>query len=321
MDHRNPMRREDLVQELRQTLGRTGFFMTEPKLVANQVFDLVARRDATLIVAKGLLNGYSLTREGADALLQVAQLLRASPLVVALHSSRAPLEPGVIYLRYNVPLVSLQTLTDFLIEGVPPVAFAGPGGYFVSVDSYALRRARQQRKLSLDALAREVGLSRRAIQLYEEGMSAAVQAAERLEAFFGESITVPIDPFSYRGAGGAGAGPEGDVTAFEAYVYKTLEGMGWRVTQAVRCPFDAMAESPSARLLSAIEPHKARAAVRGRSIAGIARVAETEAVVFVGQDVGLENVDGTPVVTRRELARSGGSQEIWDLIRRRKGSS
>jgi len=315
------MRREELVQELRKVLGRTGFFMTEPKLVANQVFDLVARRDATLIVAKCTVNGYSLSREAAEQLLQVAQLLRASPVVVSLHSPRGALEPGVIYLRYHVPLVSLETLKDYLIEGVPPVAFAGPGGYFVSVDSLALRRARQQRKLSLDALAREVGLSRRAIQLYEEGMSAAVEAAERLERFFGETITVPIDPFTYRAEPGAGFGPEGDVTAFEAYVFRTLEGMGWRVTQAVRCPFDALAEAPSARLLSAIEPQKARAAARGRSIAGIARVAETEAVVFVGEEMSKGAVDGTPVVTRRDLERSGGSEEIWDLIRRRKGSS
>ncbi len=315
------MRRDELVQELRQVLGRTGFFMTEPKVVANQVFDLVARRDATLIVAKGLVNGYSLTRDGAEQMLQVAQLLRASPLVVALHSTHGSLEPGVIYLRYRVPVVSLQTLSDYLVEGVPPVAFAGPGGYFVSVDSYALRHARQQRKLSLDALARAVGLSRRAIQLYEEGMSAAVDAAERLEEFFGESITVPIDPFTYRAETAHGLESEGDVTAFEAYVFRTLEGMGWRVTQAVRCPFDALAETPRARLLSAIEPQKARAAVRGRSIAGIARVAETDAVVFVGQDVKLESVDGTPVVTKRELARSGDPEEIWDLIRRRKGSS
>lgn len=315
------MRRDEIVQELRQVLGRTGFFMTEPKLVANQVFDLVARRDATLVVAKGLVNGYSLTRENADQLLQVAQLLRASPIVVALQTSRGSLERGVIYLRYHVPLVSLQTLTDYLIDGVPPLAFAGPGGYFASVDSYALRRARQQRKMSLDALAREVGLSRRAIQLYEQGMSAAVDAAERLEAFFGESITVPIDPFTYRPPSGGEVGAEGDVTAFEAYVVRTLEGMGWHVTQAVRCPFDALAEAPSARLLSAIEPERSRVTLRGRSIAGIARVAETDAVVFLGQDAKMESVDGTPVVTRRELARSGGADEIWDLIRRRKGSS
>lgn len=315
------MRRDELVQQLRQVLGRTGFFMTEPKLIANQVFDLVARRDATLIVAKGLVNGYSLTRENAEQLLQVAGLLKASPIVVSVHSSRGSLEPGVIYLRYNVPLVSLQTLIDYLIDGVPPLAFAGPGGYFASVDSNALRRARQQRKLSLEALAREVGLSRRAIQLYEQGMSAAVDAAQRLEAFFGQSITVPIDPFTYRTQAASAPGAEGEVTAFEAYVVRTLEGMGWRVTQAVRCPFDAVAEAPSARLLSAIELERSRAALRGRSIAGIARVAETDAVVFLGQDAKVESIDGTPVVTKRELERSGGADEIWDLIRRRKGSS
>jgi putative transcriptional regulator len=312
------MKRDDLVRETRQVLGRTGFFLTDSNTFTNEVFDLVGRRDATLVVVKCLLNGYSLTKEAAEQLLKVAHLLRGSPLVVSAHSTNGRLERGVVYLRYRAPLLSFDTLKDFLVEGVPPIAFAGPGGYFVQIDSVALRRARQARKLSLDALAREAGVSRRAIQLYEEGMSAAVEAAERIERFFGVSISVPLDPLTYHitpedlEGGGQGA------SDFEAYVFKALEGMGYRVTQAARCPFDAMLEGASSRILGGVEVNAAHLSARAHSLAALARVAETDAVLFVSRGTNQSSIGGTPVVTRKELDAIGDSEEILEIIKQRK---
>lgn len=313
------MKREDVLGEVRQLLARTGFFSPEARLFASPVFDVVARRDASLVVVKCLLNGDALTREAAGQLLQVASMLRGSPLVVAARSSRGALEDGVVYLRHGTPLVSLKTVRNFLLEGVPPVAFAGPGGYFVPVDSGALRRARQARRLSLEALAREAGVSRRAIQLYEEGMSAAVEAADRLERFFGESITYAIDPFTYRllerEPGSPASSPQDD---FEAYVLKALEGMGYKVLQAARCPFDALVERPGSRILSGIESHQAAVPGRARTLAAIARVAETDAVMFVPREMKTETIGGTPVVTRRELQLAESGDSIIEIIKQRR---
>ena len=315
------MKRETVVQEVRTLLARTGFFSHDAKLFVSPVFDVVARRDASLIVVKCLLNGDSLTGASAEPLMQAAAMLRASPLVVAARSSKGKLEDGVIYLRHGTPMVSLKTLRDFLVDGVPPIAFAGPGGYFVSMDSGALKRARQRRRLSLEAVAREVGVSRRAIQLYEEGLGAAVDAAERIERFFGEALTVPLDPFTYRAvAESAHAGPGGGEDAFEAYVVRALTGMGYRVTPAVRCPFDAIVERPGARLLSGIESAPSAVATRARTLAAIAQVAETDAVMFVSREVPHDSIGGTPVVTRRELQRADSAEEIFDIIKQRRKS-
>ncbi len=313
------MKREEVVREVRVLLGRTGFFSPDAKLFVSPVFDIVARRDASLVVVKCLQNGDSLSGEPAERLVQAAAMLRGSPLVVAARSSRGKLEDGVIYLRHGAPMISLKTLRDFLVEGVPPLAFAGPGGYFVSMDSAALKRARSRRRLSLDALAREIGVSRRAVQLYEEGMSAAVDAAERIERFFGESLTVPLDPFTYRAAGEAPPSPGSEAEgSFETSVVRALEGMGYRVTPAARCPFDAVVERPGARLLSGIEGEPSAVAPRARTLAAIAQVAETDAVMFVSREVRGDSIGGTPVVTRRELQRADSGEDIIDIIRQRR---
>ena len=313
------MKREDVLGEVRQLLARTGFFSPEARLFASPVFDIVARRDAALVVVKCLLNGDALTRQASGQLLQVAGMLRGSPLVVAARSSRGALQDGVVYLRHGTPLVSLKTLRDFLLEGVPPVAFAAPGGYFVPIDSAALRQARQRRHLSLEALAREAGVTRRAVQLYEEGMSAAVGAADRLERFFGESITFAIDPFTYQwGEGEQGAAEAAAHDDFETYVLKALEGMGYKVLQAARCPFDALVEKPGSRILSGIESHQAAVPARAKTLAAIARVAETDAVMFVPREMKSESIGGTPVVTRRELQRADSGDSIIEIIKQRR---
>ncbi len=315
------MKRENVVQEVRVLLARTGFFSPDAKLFVSPVFDVVARRDASLVVVKCLLNGDSMSGEAAERLMQAAAMLRGSPLVVAARATRGKLEDGVIYLRHGAPMISLKTLKDHLLDGVPPIAFAGPGGYFVSMDSAHLKRARQRRHLSLDALAREVGVSRRAVQLYEEGMSAAVAAAERIERFFGESLTVPLDPFTYRALSEGSPGSPGEAEgAFETSVVRALEGMGYRVTPAARCPFDAIVKRPGARLLSGIEAAPSAVAPRARTLAAIAQVAETDAVMFVSREGSADSIAGTPVVTRRELQRADSAEEIFDIIKRRRGA-
>jgi putative transcriptional regulator len=313
------MKRETVEQEVRVLLARTGFFSHDAKLFVSPVFDIVARRDASLVVVKCLLNGDSLTGGAAERMLQAAAMLRASPLVVAARSSKGKLEDGVIYLRHGAPMISLKTLHAFLVEGVPPVAYAGPGGYFVSLDSTALKHARQRRHLSLDAMAREVGLSRRAVQMYEDGMGAAIGAAERIERFFGESMTLPLDPFTYRAVSDAAPARPGHADdPFGNSVVRALEGMGYHVTPAARCPFDAVVERPGARLLSGIESAPSAVPGRARTLAAIAQVAETEAVMFVSKEIRGDSIGGTPVITRRELQRADSADEISEIIRQRR---
>jgi len=63
---------------------------------------------------------------------------------------------------------------------------------------------RELDKAPLGQVADVAGVSRRAISMYEEGMSAMVEVAERLEAFFDEALVEPADPHAERGAALAG---------------------------------------------------------------------------------------------------------------------
>src|SRR5207247_83354 len=166
------MKRDRLLEETREALAKTGFFLSRPHGERGLSFDLVARRDDTLLIVKVLQNVDALARETAHELKVIARTLEGSPLVVGERTGTGALEDGVIYNRFGVPILSRPTLLEFLEEGVPPFLYSAPGGLYVRLDSSALRRLREDRQVSLGTLADIAGVSRRTIQLYLEGLPA-----------------------------------------------------------------------------------------------------------------------------------------------------
>src|SRR3989442_10053587 len=158
---------------------------------------MVARRDDTLLIVKVFQNVDALSKETAQELKAIARTLDGSPLVVGERSGTGALEDGVIYSRFGVPILCRSTLLEFLEEGVPPFLFSAPGGLYVRLDATALRRMRDERGLSLGALAEIAGVSRRTIQMYLEGMAATLDVAMRLEDVLSESLALPVDPFAF----------------------------------------------------------------------------------------------------------------------------
>ena len=108
----------------------------------------------------------------------LADSLEGAPVVIGTHSGAGKLEPGVVYSRFDVPMISVETFDDFFKEGVPPFIFAAPGGFYVRIDTDILKTAREQ-GITLGQLAEAAGVSRRTIQMYEEGMGTVIDVALR----------------------------------------------------------------------------------------------------------------------------------------------
>src|SRR6059036_3393335 len=234
------MKRDRVLEETRRGLAKTGFFLSRPHGERGLCFDLVARRDDTLLIVKVLQNVDALNKETAHELLEVARILEGSPLVVGERSGTGTLEDGVIYTRFGVSILSRRTLGEFLEEGVPPFLYSAPGGLYVRLDADALRRLREERQVSLGTLADIAGVTRRTIQMYLEGMSATMEVAMRLEEFLNESLVMPVDPFALLADPAAREERLTQIEGFEREMFERLERLGYRVLRTVRSPFDAL---------------------------------------------------------------------------------
>jgi putative transcriptional regulator len=311
------VRRKDLISEVRGVLAKTGFFLGDEHEGRGLSFDIVARRDEQLLLVKVLQNADALGKDGAGELRLLATTLGGSPIVVGEHTGGGPMEEGVIYSRFGVPILSKRTFVDLLEEGIPPFMFSAPGGLYVRLDANALRRARDERGISLGTLADVAGVSRRTIQMYLDGMSATVDIAVRLEEFLGEPLVQPVDPFAYSKETGSILSSFDAFASFERDVFEKLKSLGFDVFPTVRSPFEAMASRESLYLTGV--PGKGEAVEhKARVIANISQVVERDAVVFVEIHTRRQSIEGTPLIQRAELRKMRNPEEIEDLIDERR---
>ena len=340
--------RDRSVSAIRSVLEKAGFFVTDTHSVRPTSFDLMGRRDSTLVILKILKNIDALDASEADRLRELSKLFGAQVLVIGQSSGATELESGVVYYRYGVPIITEASLEEYLLEGVPPFLFSSPGGIFVRVDGGRLRELREASHLSLGALASAAGVSRRTIQLYEGGAGAEVDVVERLEHFLKEPIAEAIDLlFALEGRvsrksivesslGPSAAAPDSGETGpspsqgprkpartgdpLRDGVFRQLDGMGWEVHVTIRCPFDAFTRgTPGGErefLLTGVGTLRS-AQHRAEALSGLARVAEGHAVFVVGEPARHTTIDGVPVVTTRELRRTRAREEFFELVEER----
>jgi putative transcriptional regulator len=346
-----PGSRDRSVRKVQELLERAGFYVTDAHSVRPTSFDLMARRDSKLVILKILKNIDALDGTEAERLRDLSVLFGAQLIVVGQTSGATDLESGVLYYRYGVPIVTVESLEEYLLEGVPPFLFSGPGGIFVRIDGLRLRSLREAQNLSLGALASAAGVSRRTIQLYEGGAGAEMEIVKRLEQFLQETIANPIDLLTRESlffrkpreetAEPAARIPGGHLPragemaretehgsrppprtgdALRDTVFRHLDGMGWEVTVTIRCPFDAFTradERGEPEILLAGVGNLRSAQHRAEVLHGLARVAEGHALFVVGERSARTDIDGMPVVSSQELRRHRNRQELLELIEER----
>lgn len=315
------MQRVELLEQVRALLARAGFAVSERCDLRPVSFDLVARRDRSLLLLKVLTNVDALGEAVANEIKLLCRFLDARPILVGLRAGTGPLEDGVVYMRHDIPIVTPDTLTDHILQGEAPMVFAAPGGFYVHLDAQELRAARQARGVSLGVMAQIAGVSRRAIQMYEQGMSASIEAAMRLEEFLDADLVRPMDPFTSFDPVDFESPQEGPPPAqdpTEALVRTLLEGLGYQVRATRRSPFNALSTDDDATLLTGMgkdSPHLRR---RARIVTSISRITERPGF-FVVERTTRTSIEGTPAVNRRELRRLDDPQAILDLILERSG--
>lgn len=309
------MARKQLLREVRDLLSRTGFYVSDRLWSRGLSFDLAARRDDVLLLVKVLQNVDAFSAEAARELTAIAHGLDAACLLVGVKSSSGPLEEGVVYSRFDVPIVNPATLQEYVEEGIPPFIFSAPGGLYVKLDPAVLQRAREERDVSLGQLADVAHVSRRTVQMYLEGMSATVEAAQRLEAFLREPLVVPLNPLSQPAelSNEENPVPEG----YLANITSLLTKLGYDVVLARKSPFDAITRDARILFLSGIEQEERSLKRKAEVVGHLSRVVERSPIMFVSRRITHQSVLGVPVIKARELRAMRERKEVVEMAEER----
>lgn len=217
-----------------------------------------------------------------------------------------------------MPIVSLQTLTDLLLEEVPPFIFAAPGGLYVKLDSDLLKKLREDKGISLGNLAEVAGVSRRTIQMYETGMGAMIDVAIRLEEFLDHPIVLPVDPLSFKPE--AAEKHQVDLDKYDDFtrqVFTILIGMGMSIRPTQKCPFEALTVDRDILILTGLGKDDSKVREKARVVADISSITGRDSVIFIDQAKSKQSVEGTPLIGRDELQRIQESEKLRALVQKR----
>jgi len=110
------MSRDDLINTTRAILAKGGFDISPMMSLRSVCFDVVGRKGDTLLIIKILSNVDAFSRENAEEMKVLAEMLHACPLLIGERSSSGLLEPGIVYSRFNIQIISNETLADHILE-------------------------------------------------------------------------------------------------------------------------------------------------------------------------------------------------------------
>ncbi len=316
------MSRSALVGNVTAMLADAGFVVSDRCATRPKSFDVAARRDPDMLLVKILGNIDAFNEATGHEMRRLGTYLEATPLVIGLRSRDQDLKPDVVYFRHGVPVLSPDTAYNLFIEGVPPLIYAAPGGLYVNIDGDLLADEREERDWSLGRLASELGVSRRTVSKYEDGMNASVEVAMALEELFDAPLTHPVSVLDgaedVHEPESTPDDPEADPD--DERVVAILTDAGYKVHPTVRSPFNAIsrdeADSTEGVLLTGHSEFTKAAKKRARIMSSISRVTRTTSV-YVVDSASRESVDGTALLEREELEGFRDGDDLRDVIRER----
>jgi len=314
------MSRSALVGNVTAMLEDAGFVVSDRCAIRPRSFDVAARRGRDTLLLKILGNIDAFDAATGAEMRRLGQYLEATPLVVGLRTRDEDLKPGVTYFRHGVPVLSPDTAMELFVEKVPPLIYAAPGGLYVNIDSEVLEDVREDRDWSLGRLANELGVSRRTVSKYEDGMNASVEVATQLEELFDAPLTSPVDVLD--GADDVREGepmPEDpEVDPDEEPIVAVLMRVGFEVHPTKRAPFRTVSEDErrEERMLTGHSEFTDAAQKRARIMSSVGEVTRTRSIYVVDR-ARQESVEGTALIERDEIENVRDVEDLKDLLKER----
>jgi len=202
------------------------------KSLARTCFDIVARKETQILLIKVLEDANSISEEFADEMKRISSCIRASPLVIS-EKAGTKLENGIVYSRFGVYTLNYNTFIN-CVDNKMPFIKRDHAGLTAHLLGERLRNKREEEGISLTALAKKVGVSRKMVQRYEKGEAdVTVAKAFKLYDIFGGGIFDRINIFETKKE--IRHEPKSDIA-------KKYFKLGFEALETKKVPFDVLAK-------------------------------------------------------------------------------
>lgn len=302
------MTQDRLLQMVISVMITGGYLVSERFSMRPRSFDLIASNGKMTLAIKVVSHIDSVSEETASDLELVARHLKGSAIIIGERARDAELERGAVYLRYGIYAISVSTLYDYVVEAIPPLIYASPGGLYVAINGDALREQRERRSMSLGDLGHLLGVSRRTISKYESGMGTTLEVAQKIEELFDSGLVQSIDLLRPHGES-----KERVEQPEEEVPMGFLEQIGMTLHTLHRAPFQALITFHDHTILTGYGTAD-RVVKRAALIGNISQVTGTRAMCVLTDYYKQKKIGKTLVIGEERLHHIADGDELIDMI-------
>ncbi len=261
-------------------------------------FDLIAKRDKTILILKFLTNIDGLKDDQARSLRNVAGELNASAIIVGLRTKGGNLLDDVVYERYGLVAVNPNTLINSLTGKMPDKVY-NRGRLIARLDNNQLSSLLDQE--DINTITELLGVSRASVSQYKKGeINIDYNKAVKLRDVF----NIELDRYNILKP------PKPEKAKMTGYL-SDLEKMGFDVIPVYK-GFDAVAKAKENVI--AARPD----VIGNKNIAKFRGVSE-----FLGShpmlvsDKPHDSMDGVAVVKKDEIKKTKSAKDLIKIIKER----
>ena len=306
------MSQDRQLQLVTSVMITAGFEVSERFSIRPRSFDLMARKNGTLLIIKVVAHIDSVSEDVAFDLEVISRHLGGVPLIVGERARDAELERGAVYVRYGIYAISPSTLYDYFVELTPPLVYASPGGLYVNIDGEVLRDLREKRSMSLGHLGQVLGVSRRTISKYESGMGTTLDVAIRIEEFFNTGVVKSINLILHEPPKAMEPEPRDPATDKQTPV-EFFRQIGMQLHTLHGAPFQALLTFEKHTILTGIGPAD-KVIKRAALIGNISQIAKKHAMCVITDHYKQKKIGKTLVISEDSLRRITDGFELLDMI-------
>ena len=256
-------------------------------------FDIAAK-EKNILILKVLLNVDSFLENHAKDLKIISHGLGANTVVIGKQTRFERLKEGVVYERFDIPTLSVETFRSIIENKIYPEVFRDRGGSYVRIDSEAMRAARKKKGLSQRELGEMLSVNKKTVYEHEkEELRMFLETARNLERVL-DARLIRDDSLSRSYA--EHGNPK---DRLESSVGKALQRIGIEADYAGSSPFDILARSDEIVLSTVIRKEKIfiRKAEQLNSFSELIRKPR----IAIAENSRERDILGVPVIDRKDL--------------------
>jgi predicted transcriptional regulator len=162
---------------INETIERINFLLKKAKFETFKLdsystknkfcFDLLVKIDDSVFSVKVFSNIDNLNPDIVNDIKSLSSLLKSKPLLIGIRNRYQKLEDNTIYIREDLPFITLKTLENILESKNYPYILARRGGGVIYIKGDLMRDLRENMLISRKRLSEILGVTKRTVCAYE----------------------------------------------------------------------------------------------------------------------------------------------------------